>query len=115
MQSRNPGGLQVRLAVLLSMLGRDLKGDQRADLRPLRGKTLFLPLHLALSTCPVFFSLHTFTKRRTFPCRAYENKEWKYLHINTSEQINIRTTEMFCADRSAPSVLLHETDVVPTG
>ena len=46
-RSLNPGGLQVWLAVLLSMLGHNLKGDQRAI--PQSSKALFLPPHLCLS------------------------------------------------------------------
>lgn len=46
-QSLNPGGLLVWLAMLLSMLGHNLKGDQRAV--PQSSKALFLPPHRSLS------------------------------------------------------------------
>lgn len=57
-QSLNPGGLQVWLAVLLSMLGHNLKGDQRAV--PQSSKALFLPPHLSLSLSLNTLSLHIF-------------------------------------------------------
>lgn len=52
-QSLNPGGQKVWLALLLSILGHNLKGDQRAV--PQSSKALFLPPHPSLSplsVCP---------------------------------------------------------------
>lgn len=53
-QSLNPGGLKVWLAMLLSILGHNLKGDQSAV--PQNSKALFLPPHLSLLplSLPVF-------------------------------------------------------------
>lgn len=52
-QSLNPGGLKVWLALLLSIPGHNLKGDQKAV--PQSSKALFLPPHPSLSplsACP---------------------------------------------------------------
>lgn len=46
-QSLNPGGLQVWLTMLLSMLGHNLKGDQ--SVVPQSSKALFLPPRLCRS------------------------------------------------------------------
>lgn len=55
-QSLNPGGLQVWLAMLLSMLGHNLKGDQRAV--PQSSKAVFLPPHL-FPSLSLSLPLHT--------------------------------------------------------
>lgn len=69
-RSLNPGGLQVWLAMLLSMLGHNLKGDQRAV--PLSSKPLFLPPHLfpSLNIQPARF-LPSFINCCSFLCEVW--------------------------------------------